>query len=92
MKLANSWKVIHLSTGHEGGAGLAARRLNSALNAQGIQSKFGALENPKYVLGPNEFTISRKFRQRLVSGLLTRMQRLLSNKVLFSLISLNVFI
>lgn len=86
----NSWKVIHLSTGHEGGAGLAARRLNSALNAQGIQSTFGALKNPRYVPGPNEFTILRKFRQRLLSGLLIRIQRLLSEKVLFSVMSLNV--
>ena len=90
MKFENSWKVIHLSTGHEGGAGLAARRLNSALNAQGVQSMFGALENPTYVLGSNEFKISRNFGQRLLSGLLIRIQKLLSDKVLFSLISLNV--
>jgi glycosyltransferase involved in cell wall biosynthesis len=86
-----AWKVVHLSTGHEGGAGLAARRLNSALNNQGVNSTFGALENPKYILGKNEFSISRKFWQRLLSGLLIRLQRLVSNKVLFSLISLNVY-
>ena len=39
------WEVIHISTGHEGGAGLAARRLNSALNAKQINSKFVALEH-----------------------------------------------
>ena len=86
-----AWKVVHLSTGHEGGAGLAARRLNSALNDQGISSTFGALENPRYILGENEFSISRKFWQRLVSGLLIRLQRFVSNKVLFSLISYNVY-
>ena len=85
-----AWRVIHLSTGHEGGAGLAARRLNSALNANGIRSTFGALKNPKYIVGENEFSISRKFWQRLISGLLIRLQKLVSSKVLFSLISLNV--
>jgi glycosyltransferase involved in cell wall biosynthesis len=86
-----AWKVVHLSTGHQGGSGLAARRLNSALNEYGIQSTFGALENPTYTLGNNEFAISRKLWQRLLSGLLIRFESLLSNKVLFSLISLNVY-
>jgi glycosyltransferase involved in cell wall biosynthesis len=86
-----TWKVVHLSTGHQGGSGLAARRLNSALNEYGFQSTFGALENPTYILGNNEFAISRKLWQRLLSGLLVRFEGLLSNKVLFSLISLNVY-
>ena len=85
------WKVIHLSTGHEGGAGLAARRLNSALNKYGVNSSFGALQSSKYILGENEFSISRNPFQRLLSGLIVRTQRLLSRKVLFSLKSLNVF-
>ena len=85
-----AWRVIHLSTGHEGGAGLAARRLNSALNNHGVDSTFGALKNPEYIVGENEFSISRKFWQRLISGLLIRLQKLISSKVLFSLISLNV--
>lgn len=85
------WKVIHLSTGHEGGAGLAARRLNSALNQHGVNSSFGALHNPSYILGDSEFAISRNLFQRLLSGLIVRTQRLLTRKVLFSLKSLNVF-
>ncbi len=85
------WQVIHLSTGHEGGAGLAARRLNSALNQQGVNSSFGALQNPSYILGDNEFSISRNIIQRLLSGLIVRSQRLLTKKVLFSLKSLNVY-
>jgi glycosyltransferase involved in cell wall biosynthesis len=85
-----AWRVIHLSTGHEGGAGLAARRLNSGLNNYGVDSTFGALKNPKYIVGENEFSISRKLWQRLISGLLIRLQKLVSSKVLFSLISLNV--
>jgi glycosyltransferase involved in cell wall biosynthesis len=87
----DDWQVIHLSTGHEGGAGLAARRLNSALNQQGIKSRFGALKNPNYVLAVNEFSISRKLWQRVISGIIVRIQRLLTRKVLFSLISLNVY-
>jgi glycosyltransferase involved in cell wall biosynthesis len=86
-----SWQVIHLSTGHEGGAGLAARRLNFALNKAGVNSIFGAIKNPNYVIGDNEFSISRRLWQRLLSGLLIRLQKLISQKVLFSLISLNVY-
>ena len=85
------WQVIHLSTGHEGGAGLAARRLNSALNQQGVNSSFGALQNPGYILEDNEFSISRTLFHRLLSGLIVRSQRVLSKKVLFSLESLNVY-
>jgi len=91
MKTAIPLRVIQLSTGHEGGAGLAARRLNSALNVEGIDSKFGALEHSEYHPEMNEFSISRKFLQRLISGLLVRIQTRLSKKVLFSLLSLNVF-
>ena len=85
------WQVIHLSTGHEGGAGLAARRLNSELNRHGVNSSFGAIKNPNYVAGNNEFSISRNLFQRLLSGLIVRLQRLLTKRVLFSLQSLNVY-
>lgn len=91
MKSEIPWRVVHLSTGHQGGSGLAARRLNSALNQNGVQSLFGALENPTYILADNEFSISRKLWQRLLSGLLIRLEKFFSNKVLFSLISLNVY-
>ena len=44
----HDYTVIHLSTGHLGGAGLAARRLNSQLNAAGVDSRF-------YALGRSDF-------------------------------------
>ena len=84
------WQVIHLSTGHEGGAGLAARRLNSALNAAGISSSFWALRHNEYHQYENEFDIPRNHLTRLISRILSSIQSRLSQKVFFSLWSLNV--
>lgn len=36
----NNFEVIHLSTSHKGGAGIAARRLNADLNSIGVKSSF----------------------------------------------------
>ena len=63
-----SWQVIHLSTGHAGGAGLAARRLNEALNESVITSKFMALAHRDYRPAENEFEIYRSLLRRVVSG------------------------
>jgi glycosyltransferase involved in cell wall biosynthesis len=84
------WEVIHISTGHEGGAGLAARRLNAALNAKHIKSKFVALENSRYSPGNQEFCLKRTFWQKLVSGTLTRIQTKISKRVFFSIFSVNI--
>ena len=84
-----SWQVIHLSTGHAGGAGLAARRLNEALNESGITSKFMALAHRDYRPAENEFEIYRSLLRRVASGFTLRLQTRLSNKVLFSLFSLS---
>jgi len=85
-----SWQVIHLSTGHEGGAGLAARRLNKALNQSGVTSKFMALAHHEFIPSEDEFEIHRTLLQRVISGLTLRLQNRLSKKVLFSLFSFNV--
>ena len=84
------WEVIHISTGHEGGAGLAARRLNSALNAKHINSKFVALENSGYSPGNQEFCLKRNIWQKLVSGIISRIQSNISKKVFFSIFSVNI--
>lgn len=85
-----SWQVLHLSTGHEGGAGLAARRLNKALNQSGVTSKFMALAHHEFIPAEDEFEIHRTLLQRVISGLTLRLQNRLSKKVLFSLFSFNV--
>ena len=90
MNNERKWKVIHFSTGHEGGAGLAARRLNAALNAAGISSTFWALNNLNYRRNEQEFFIPRSNLTRYVSGIGGFIQSRLSQKVFFSLWSLNV--
>lgn len=84
------FEVIHLSTGHEGGAGLAARRLNDSLIKAGIDSKFVALENATYELGIGEFAISRNFLQKFLGGVNARIQKHLSSKIFFSVSSCNI--
>ena len=83
------FSVVHLSTGHLGGAGLAARRLNAKLNKAGINSKFFALGQSDFTPALNEFLILRKPLKRLASALLSSFQPRLSSKILFSLFSVN---
>ena len=82
-----TFNVVHLSTGHAGGAGLAARRLNAALNEVGVPSTFYALESKDFTMAANEFAISRNPFARILSGVVVRAQAKLSSKILFSLIS-----
>ena len=89
MKNQPNWKVIHLSTSSIGGAGLAARRLNESLNHAGIDSKFFALQNRFFQNGINEFSIPRTVLNKITSFLVSRIQIHLSNKVLFTFLSIN---
>jgi hypothetical protein len=59
-------RIIHLSTSHNGGAGIAARRLNTALNLEGIDSTFVSLED--YISSPsiNELRVSRSIFKKLL--------------------------
>jgi len=83
------FKVIHFSTGHAGGAGLAARRLSWELNNAGIFSKFYALEKTDYKPEENEYVISRTNRLRILSGISTLLNNWISNESFFSLFSIN---
>jgi glycosyltransferase involved in cell wall biosynthesis len=83
------YQIIHLSTGHLGGAGLAARRLNEALNVSGIKSTFAALARKDYEPLAHEISIPRHMGNKILSGILAFLQSKLSKKVFFSLISLN---
>jgi len=84
------FSVIHLSTGHMGGAGLAARRLSQQLNEHNVDSKFYALEHHDFQPNHNEFSIKRTPIKRLASGVLSLLNAKLSDKVFFSPLSLNV--
>lgn len=88
--MSNSIKVAHFSSGHEGGAGLAARRLNQALNMSGIDSKFFAISSRRYLTEFNEYHIPRNVLQKIFSGLITFLQQNLKTKYFFSLFSFNV--
>lgn len=83
------YQIIHLSTGHLGGAGLAARRLNEALNVSGTKSTFAALARKDYEPLAHEISIPRHMGNRFLSGILAFLQSKLSKKVFFSFISLN---
>ena len=83
-------QVIHFSTGYNGGAASAARRLNESLNSSGFESYFGAISQKGYSPSSHEFEISRSPLAKIISGIGTQLQLRLSNKVFFSLFSLNV--
>ncbi len=84
-----SLKVVHFSTGHAGGAGLAARRLNAELNEIGISSSFFALGRKSYVPDKNEFVIERNILRRISSIFLLWAQQNFSQRILFSTLSSN---
>lgn len=83
-------EILHLSTGHEGGAGLAARRLNRELNRLGIKSYFAAIEKNNYIPSKNEFVIRRNAWQKLISALNVLIQKYFSRNILFSSLSSNI--
>ncbi len=83
-------QIVHLSTGHLGGAGLAARRLNAGLQAEGIKSSFFALENPTYLPQMGEYEIARSVIQRIETGITTFTSKRLTKDSLVTPISANL--
>jgi hypothetical protein len=79
--------IVHLSTGHAGGAGLAARRLNEALNSNGILSRFMAIEKTGFFAGANEVEIKRHGIQKITSAVNTRIQNHVNQRVSVTLSS-----
>ncbi len=84
------YAVLHLSTSHTGGAGIAARNLSAALNSAGIPSAFLAIANPDFFPEDNEISADRGKIQRLASGLNARFQRSLNRQTYFTLFSVPV--
>ena len=78
-------QIIHVSTSHTGGAGIAARRLSAALGDAGYASLFMACANQAFVPNHNEISIQRTLKQRLKGALLARVQRAISSKTYFTL-------
>lgn len=88
-KVQSYVKVIQLATGHEGGAGLAARRLNQHLISNGISSTFLALDQVTYKPSLNEFTLDRTVWKRFLSGIVLRLESKFTSKILFSSCSIS---
>lgn len=88
-KLERGYRVNHFSTGHIGGAGLAARRLSATLNSSGQVSHFYALSRHDFEPEQNEFAIKRSLLKRIQSGLLSRLQTPFANKTLFTPLSIS---
>lgn len=89
-KLVSDYRVHHFSTGHIGGAGLAARRLNATLNSSGEISYFYALSRHDFEPGKNEYAIKRGLFKRIQSGLISRFQTPFARKTLFTPLSISV--
>ena len=85
INLQKSLRVVHFSTGHLGGAGLAARRLNQALISAGVNSSFHALPHDSFSPSLHEFTVPRSFVAKLMGKLVTYLNLRIEKKVFFSL-------
>ena len=83
----NNFKVVHLSTSHTGGAGIAARRLHKNLLEFGVSSEFIALERPSFHLGIGELSVKRSICSKLLSTSNFVFNNFLNNKTFFSLTS-----
>lgn len=83
-------KIIHLSTGHLGGAGLAARRLNAGLRAAGVDSEFHALSSASFFPQAGEYQVQRSATQKFSGGLTSLLSRKISRKSLVTPFSSSV--
>jgi glycosyltransferase involved in cell wall biosynthesis len=83
-------KIIHLSTGHLGGAGLAARRLNAGLRAAGVDSEFHALSSASFMPQNGEYQIERSAIQKFSGGLTSFLSQKITNKSLVTPISSSI--
>ena len=78
-------RIVHISTSHTGGAGIAARRLNEALMQDGYSSVFMACSNETFTPKLNEVSVQRTFVQRIKGALLVRAQWAISSRTYFTL-------
>jgi glycosyltransferase involved in cell wall biosynthesis len=88
--LHNKLRVIHFSTGHLGGAGLAARRLNQGLLDRGVDSTFCAIENKTFPRTEHEFPLKRSIINLTLSKFVTYLNLRVGKRVFFSIFNRNV--
>lgn len=82
-------KVVHLSSGHSGGAGIAARNLNRGLNENNFSSFFYALSNKNYSPSINESFVKRSLLNELAGKTNTIIESHFSKSYFYSLWSVN---
>jgi glycosyltransferase involved in cell wall biosynthesis len=80
-------RILQLSTGHLGGAGIAARNLNSGLNEIGVHSTFVATNQTNYQVRSSESAIERNFSKALVGRANSIANMHISSRSVFTLSS-----
>jgi len=83
----SAFQVVHLSTSHTGGAGIAARRLNQVLNSRDFSSVFYAIDRKDYTQKANEYVLGRTLFTRIKSLPSLWLAKYLSDFSFFSLMS-----
>ena len=83
----SSFQVVHLSTSHTGGAGIAARRLNQVLNSRDFSSVFYAIDRKDYAPKASEYVIDRSLATRIKGLPALWLTKYLTDFSFFSLIS-----
>ena len=67
-------RIVHISTSNGGGAGLASRRINEALNSYGIDSTLIYMKGSMHCKESIERKIYRSYFKRKISSILTVLQ------------------
>lgn len=78
-------RVMHLSTSHMGGAGIAARRLNRGLVESGIESSFISLSQEGFEESIDELAIPRTATRKIFGGITSTVNSFLSDDTYFTL-------
>lgn len=79
--------IIHISSSHSGGAGIAARRLHNSLCAIGIDSTFLTLDSRGFFPGPQDKVIVRSLLRKISSIVYTKLAKAIFGKTYFTLFS-----
>jgi len=86
--MTRDFQIIHLSTSHHGGAGIAARRLHQALLSSGVKSVFVAIDRKGFLPQNGEVKIYRSIIIRLLGSLNSFFSQAISSETYFTLFSI----
>ena len=80
-------RVVHLSTSHFGGAGIAARRLNELLNSAGLDSTFYSISRKSFDPLHKELAIDRNFLRQVTSAITASIAKFFTKTSFYSFFS-----